>query len=636
MTSPVANCPSCGGPVRFRWSQAVQTVCEYCSSILVRHDVDLEAVGKVSAPPPVTSRVQLGTEGRYRDRPFTVVGRIAYAYQRGGWSEWHVVFGDGSSGWLSDAQAEYAVTFLARDTGTLPRADEVQVGRRFGRGGVTYEAVTLTRARYAGVEGELPFEYWDHDEVLFVDLRSPDGRLATLDYSDPEPLLFEGETVPLDELRLTGLRDAEERRAGEVRTLNCSHCGGPVEVRAPGQTVSVVCRSCGSILDARSPGVKVLQQAKAAKKSKVKALIPLGTEGQLRGAEYQVLGFQVRAIRVEGVYYSWGEYLLYNAEQGFRYLTEYQGHWNDVLPLKSAPQIREGRGHPTATLHGETFRHFQTATAKTTHVRGEFPWEVRVGDKATVSDYVAPPRMLSSEVTDTEKTWSLGEYVTGARVWEAFRLPGAPPAARGTYANQPSPHGLVARGAWKAFALLFALFVALAIGRMVLAPSERVLTAAYGHDPLQPDSSVFVTEPFTLEGRPTSVEVELDTDLSNNWAYFNFSLLNLDTRTAIDFGREVSYYYGVDGGESWSEGDRDDSVLVPSVPAGRYVLRVAPEGPALVQYTVRVRRDVPNLLFYGLAFLLLVAPPLFFSLRAIGFEKARWAESDHAPEEDDE
>ncbi len=120
MSGPESSCPSCGAPVRFRWSGAVQTVCTYCSSVLVRHDLDLEAVGKKSSPPPTTSPVQLGTRGRFRDRPFTVVGRIAYEYERGGWSEWHLVFGDGSSGWLSDAQAEYAVSFLAADAGPLP------------------------------------------------------------------------------------------------------------------------------------------------------------------------------------------------------------------------------------------------------------------------------------------------------------------------------------------------------------------------------------------------------------------------------------------------------------------------------------------------------------------------------------
>ena len=38
-------------------------------------------------------------------------------------------------------------------------------------------------------------------------------------------------------------------------------------------------------------------------------------------------------------------------------------------------------------------------------------WYFDVGEKASVADYVLPPRMLSKESTKEETTWSLGEYV---------------------------------------------------------------------------------------------------------------------------------------------------------------------------------------------------------------------------------
>ena len=51
-------------------------------------------------------------------------------------------------------------------------------------------------------------------------------------------------------------------------------------------------------------------------------------------------------------------------------------------------------------------------------VLGEFPWQIRVGDTTTGSDYVAPPLMLSAEVdADKEVTWSLGRYVGGDEIW---------------------------------------------------------------------------------------------------------------------------------------------------------------------------------------------------------------------------
>ncbi len=208
MSQPVVNCPNCGAPVRFRWSSAVQTTCEFCRSILVRRDVNLERVGVVADLPPDSSPIQLGTEGIHRNKAFVVVGRILYEYERGGWNEWHVVFNDGGSGWLSDAQAEYAVSFLAPHQ-DLPPAGQIRPGQQLLLNGVLHEVTVLTRARYRGVEGELPFEYWDKTETLFADLRTRDARFATIDYSEAEPLLFLGEAVSFDDLRLKNLRQFE-------------------------------------------------------------------------------------------------------------------------------------------------------------------------------------------------------------------------------------------------------------------------------------------------------------------------------------------------------------------------------------------------------------------------------------------
>src|SRR6266851_8481324 len=107
MSERVANCPNCGAPIKFLWSSAVQTTCEFCHSILVRRDVDLERVGEIADLPPDSSPLQIASEGAYAGKPFVVVGRILYEYELGGWNEWHVVFNDGRSGcrfWMPKIQ----------------------------------------------------------------------------------------------------------------------------------------------------------------------------------------------------------------------------------------------------------------------------------------------------------------------------------------------------------------------------------------------------------------------------------------------------------------------------------------------------------------------------------------------------
>ena len=204
-----ANCPNCGAPITFRWSDAVQTVCEFCRSVLVRHDVDLERVGQVASLPEDASPIQLGVEGIFRNRAFQVVGRIVYEYEHGSWNEWYLLFNDGHGGWLSDAQLEYAMSVLASPTPVLPAADAITRDHKFAWDSGIYVVTTITRAKYAGVEGELPFEYWDKNELTFADLRTHEGRFGTIDYSENPPLLFLGEFVEYDSLRLKGVREFE-------------------------------------------------------------------------------------------------------------------------------------------------------------------------------------------------------------------------------------------------------------------------------------------------------------------------------------------------------------------------------------------------------------------------------------------
>ena len=209
MTARTAPCPSCGATIEFLWSAAVQTTCAYCRSILVRHDVDLEKVGVVGDLPADASPIQRGTEGRWKGRAFTVVGRIIYDHARGAWNEWHLRFADGGSGWLSDAQLEYAVSELVEPTRPLPEPDRARVGHVVRQGDVRYIVTTVTTARYRGVEGELPFQYWDKRDVTFVDLGNEDGGFATIDYSESPALLFVGEHVRFADLGLREVRSFE-------------------------------------------------------------------------------------------------------------------------------------------------------------------------------------------------------------------------------------------------------------------------------------------------------------------------------------------------------------------------------------------------------------------------------------------
>jgi hypothetical protein len=435
--------------------------------------------------------------------------------------------------------------------------------------------------------------------------------------------------------------------AGKIRAIQCPNCSGTVTLRGFAHTLNAVCVQCLSVLDARSDEVRVLQSFGG--KERVAPRIPLGSRGQLGGAIWEIIGFQTRQILVDGIPYEWREYLLFNPYQGFRYLTEFDGHWNFVRPLNGVPGGPSGAAVKAYEWQGRRYRHFQSARAETTFVLGEFPWQVRVGDSVMGEDYVSPPYILSSESTEGETTWSLGEYTYGATIFKAFQVQGSPPSPRGVFANQPSPMAGRVASSWRTFLGLAAALAVLFFLSSILMSQKEVFRQKYSFTSGVSAEPSYVTSEFDLDGRPSNVEIAITTDLENDWAYFRLALINSQSDGAYDLGREISYYHGRDSDGAWSEGSRKDTAIIPSVPAGRYYLRVEPEmdpnPPSYrlyrtMNYEMVVRRDVPVNIFFIFAAVLLVVPAIGNSIRAASFEKRRWAESDYGggsdSEEDDD
>jgi len=350
--------------------------------------------------------------------------------------------------------------------------------------------------------------------------------------------------------------------------------------------------------DAKDPNVAVLQKARAAER--VQPVIPLGSRGLFGGQKFEAIGFQVRTVTEEDGPDSWQEYLLYNPYHGYRYLTEYNGHWNFVRVAKALP---EQWSDTRVKYEGKTFTLYSRAEAATSYVIGEFPWSVRVGETARVADFIVAPQVLSSETTADETVWSLGEYTAGADVWKAFRLPGSAPAAQGTFENQPSPH----TGAWlwgTAWKLLVAAFVlALATGAM---GGRTVFQRSY---PVASPSTI--TPVFDVGGHESNLQVETRNRGAESF-YIRYALIDEATGAARAFGRSIG---------------QDDRAVIPSVRPGRYRLRIdleqAPE-QAGQSFDVTVRRHVSSMMSFWITSALLLLPPLAQTWKRSAFERARW------------
>jgi len=203
------HCPSCGAPVVFQSVASVMAVCQYCSSTLVRHDLDLENIGKMAQLQADGSPLQLRAEGRYQGDSFTVVGRIQLRFEKGLWNEWHLLFDDQRSGWLGESAGIYVVSFLTEVGEKIPQFETLQPGESVTLKKASYEVTNVEKAFCIGGEGELPFQIGPGYEAPVADLAGPGKQFATLDYSEEPPLVYMGEYVEFEELHFSGLREID-------------------------------------------------------------------------------------------------------------------------------------------------------------------------------------------------------------------------------------------------------------------------------------------------------------------------------------------------------------------------------------------------------------------------------------------
>ena len=631
----IAHCPSCGASVSFRAAASVYAVCEFCRSTLLRDGESLKNLGRMADLLEDPSLIRIGSEGTFRGLHFGVIGRIQLTYEGGFWNEWYVLFDDANTGWLSEAGGDYVVSRQVTVSEALPAFETLAPEMQVTIAGNGYTITDLETARCIAGQGELPFKVEAGYAVDTADLRGND-RFVTIDYSETPPLVFVGYPARFEELKLVNLRETAGGVATpniEAKAFNCPQCGAPLTVHS-GAIESVVCASCGSIIGIDNENVQLLAQA--ARAMQVVPWLPLGSQGSLHGIEWEAIGFLRRSTRSAGVSYTWSEYLLFNAEHGFAWLTEYQGHWNFVRTLAHPPVV--GRGQKEFKRLRDRFRLFSSGSAEVTYVLGEFYWRVAVGESCLVEDYICPPLMLSREVTNREVTWSEGLYLEPDAVCAAFKIKTAPPVRIGVFANQPNPLIERHRTVIQLFLVLALTASLVQILFMLFSPAQVILRESFVLSPLAQEATL-ATQQFTLPEGTRSLSVTHSTNIDNNWVDLTTTLVEKKTGEAREASRTVSYYHGVEGGEGWSEGRREDTIAFRQIPPGTYYLAIeyelGPDRLDAVDDRVEIERNPVAWSNYALVVLFLLAFPLISRWQRNRFEAQRWSDSDQGGDDED-
>ena len=96
------------------------------------------------------------------------------------------------------------------------------------------------------------------------------------------------------------------------------------------------------------------------------------------------------------------------------------------------------------------------------------------------------------------------------------------------------------------------------------------------------------------------------------------------------FPIEISYYKGVEDGESWTEGGQKDTAYTSAMPGGRYILRLEGQWERWQQpqtVMVRVEQNVTHGFNLILALIVMSIGPVVMGIYHISFERRRWSES---------
>jgi Zn finger protein HypA/HybF involved in hydrogenase expression len=630
-----ANCPSCAAPVEFKAGSTIVLICPYCRSAIARTDRGLEDLGKVAEIVESQSPLKIGLKGEFKGARFELTGRAQLRHELGGtWDEWYATFSNGWVGWLAEAQGNFYLTFyqpLPQGT-SPPPFDQLQVGQTVAEIPSPTPLMVVEKGVATGVAaaGEIPYKLVPNEQSRYADLSGRDNAFGTIDYSNEPPWVFLGQQVSLADIGLADARPAErDARRVSTAAMGCPNCGGPLTLSVPDKTERVVCPNCESLLDVNQGNLTYLKSLKTTQADK-SFVLPLGAEGTFKDVKFKVIGAVVRSVDVDGQTYYWHEYLMYNPAVGFRWLVHSDNHWNFVEPVNPADvTVNQGfAGNRSATYNGRTYRIFQDAQAMVRYVVGEFYWKVEQHETVQAADYVSAPLMLSQESTGNEINWSMGSYLTNADIEKAFGVSDLP-KPWSVAPNQPFTGRFYYT--WGLVPLLLLIVVAI-----FMIPLTGMTNTVHSETiTLQPSvgtaaaPQIAFSRPFDLKGN-RNVRITATAPVNNSAADLDIDLVNEQNNEVEQVSIPISFYQGVEDGESWSEGSPTNDATLSSLAAGQYRLRVEGTLESVTQplnVDLKVEQNVNRGVNFLCAFIVLLIIPVLGLIRKISFESRRWKDS---------
>ena len=365
------------------------------------------------------------------------------------------------------------------------------------------------------------------------------------------------------------------------KNIQCPHCGAGFTIKDE-RSELVVCDYCGSHLNVSREEQEVLGKGAS---RKWEFPIKLGDSFKYKAARYEIIARMV-FIEDDDEDEASRQYLLYNPYHGTLWLDDYQGQYSlsmDTHVMPTEDPFSKRRGDLLKTHDQQAWVLEGTGTYELVYVDGALPWIAQIGDRAEYAEFLnnANPKLqYEAQRIAGEIEYGKGESLSLAQVRQAL---GKPELAKGERAaeRQVNPKNVVSarRGFTFAFVCIaLALVVNAAVYMIAASKGRRVLQQQFSAAEL---TSETLSKPFIVRKNGEIIKIAAIANIDNAWMALDIGLVrpdddvirNEDILLHVE-DADLSYYYGSEGGESWSEGSQKSSTFIKIPTKGTYKLMV--------------------------------------------------------------
>ena len=627
LMSRQVRCPNCGGGHTLVNPGIQMVVCDYCQTTFYWDKDGTAKMGTKSILPDSDSRLYMGATGKILGKTFQVVGHVRYEHSSGAWDEWYMNIEGGKAAWVSEDERKLSLERALKIEQAPPPAQDLQLGYKIKLSGHVFTVRETGVAKCVGNEGQLPFTVLPEEQYPYADVATPDGKhFGTIEYDeDGEVHAFMGKPLTHEQVTLDAPKpDKQQDLSEHAKDIECPNCGAPLEQPKGRTSDTIVCPFCGSQNDLTGSEARVM--GINPKGLKTGLLFKVGASATFNGIKYEVCG---RMVYKDDEGYRSREYLMWNQDRGYLWLAEENGHWVLSKPtrqtLKPDPLVAGYMIKPKSKFGmGNTdFAFYEKTNEQLVYVDGALPWLASVGDRFTCTTLVAPPRQYEIETDGSEVEYFLGKYMTPQEVFDAFGEKRTPPQPNGVFPCQPFTRGPTANALLKVGLVFAAINLLLLAYSYFISEPDLIFSGAFDDDAYLKET---ISEPFSItEGGV--MDLKLHAPVSNNWLALDFALVDSNDKVQAEAGSEVSYYYGYEGGESWTEGSQTTEAFFKAPPPGTYRLILKGEAGTTRPPRIQVKLYQGAILsrYFLIIFIFTALAPLFEITRQKIFESRRWA-----------